>query len=435
MKNTARGMALPCLIICLMLLQSQRILAENYQVPVKIGDKIPSIELKVDKKKILSFNDFKGKAVIIDFFATYCGPCVAALPHLNRLQKKYKNQLQIIIVTKESKEQIDKALPRFKQLTENMLPLVCSDTVLNKMFPHLSIPHEIWLSKDGIVKAITEAKFVNTNNIESLINDIPLTLPEKIDFLNYDESKVLSENLNNAERKPRIVYKSIFSTYLPGAITVGKLKKENETITISIVNFRILEMYKLILDPKYWAGRVIVKTKDSSRFFPLLYIDKDWNSENTYCYQLTMPVSTTENQRIKIMMNDFNTHFNLQMRTEIKAVKCWALRIVNDKVFKKSLAQDVNSAPKSYSKERSTINSIVTSLNTAANIQCDAPIVINQVESDHQVNFKIPNNLLPSIFPAVPINDIQVFLRKKGLDLIPVETLLEVAVISDDDEN
>src|SRR5690349_20365460 len=41
--------------------------------------------------------DMKGKVVIVDFYATWCGPCMAAVPHNNELLKKYKDKGLVIV--------------------------------------------------------------------------------------------------------------------------------------------------------------------------------------------------------------------------------------------------------------------------------------------------------------------------------------------------
>ncbi len=63
-----------------------------------------TIEVKKTDKGFI-FSDAKGKAVLINFFATWCPPCKAEIPHLNNLQEKYKDKLKIIgILLEENKD-------------------------------------------------------------------------------------------------------------------------------------------------------------------------------------------------------------------------------------------------------------------------------------------------------------------------------------------
>jgi thiol-disulfide isomerase/thioredoxin len=60
----------------------------------------PAPELKVEgwkNSKTVTLADFKGKVVMLDFWATWCGPCIAAIPHTNELMEKYQDQGLVII--------------------------------------------------------------------------------------------------------------------------------------------------------------------------------------------------------------------------------------------------------------------------------------------------------------------------------------------------
>ncbi len=61
-----------------------------------VGKPLPNLFVTgLDGKKI-STSDFKGKVVILDFWATWCGPCKKAGPTMDALQKKYAGKVRVI---------------------------------------------------------------------------------------------------------------------------------------------------------------------------------------------------------------------------------------------------------------------------------------------------------------------------------------------------
>ena len=57
---------------------------------LRIGEFAPEIELKSKGDSIVKLSSFKGKVVLIDFWASWCGPCRAANPYIHKLYNKYK---------------------------------------------------------------------------------------------------------------------------------------------------------------------------------------------------------------------------------------------------------------------------------------------------------------------------------------------------------
>ena len=61
------------------------------------GKPMPALDLAVWTNGLVKPADMKGKVVIVDFYATWCGPCMAAIPHNNELLKKYKDKGLVIV--------------------------------------------------------------------------------------------------------------------------------------------------------------------------------------------------------------------------------------------------------------------------------------------------------------------------------------------------
>ena len=61
------------------------------------GQPMPKLDLTGWLNGSVKPEDMKGKVVVVDFYATWCGPCMAAIPHNNELLKKYKDKGLVIV--------------------------------------------------------------------------------------------------------------------------------------------------------------------------------------------------------------------------------------------------------------------------------------------------------------------------------------------------
>src|ERR1043166_7065886 len=68
---------------------------ENVIRLVRNPDAAPDFNLPALDGKALTLSASRGKVILLNFWATWCGPCRAEIPDLIALQQKYKDQLQI----------------------------------------------------------------------------------------------------------------------------------------------------------------------------------------------------------------------------------------------------------------------------------------------------------------------------------------------------
>src|SRR5438045_6000227 len=68
-----------------------------YNAPLTTSKPITEMSWTDEKERVQKVSDFQGRAVVLDFWATYCEPCRKEIPHLNSLAAKYgKDNLQIV---------------------------------------------------------------------------------------------------------------------------------------------------------------------------------------------------------------------------------------------------------------------------------------------------------------------------------------------------
>jgi thiol-disulfide isomerase/thioredoxin len=72
---------------------------------LKIGAAVPEIALPDVKDSVITLSSFKGKVVLIDFWASWCGPCRQSNPSVIRLYNKYKDKgFEVFGVSIDSKK-------------------------------------------------------------------------------------------------------------------------------------------------------------------------------------------------------------------------------------------------------------------------------------------------------------------------------------------
>ena len=122
-----------------------------------IGQPFPDITLKTPDDKPISISDYagKGKYVLLDFWASWCGPCRNANPRVAELYKRYRDKgFEIVgISLDQSKEAWVKAIKDDNLSWPHMSDLGFWNSAAAKLYSVSAIPHTVLLGKDGKIIA------------------------------------------------------------------------------------------------------------------------------------------------------------------------------------------------------------------------------------------------------------------------------------------
>jgi thiol-disulfide isomerase/thioredoxin len=110
--------------------------------------------LKDANNREVSLSQYKGKVLVIDFWATWCGPCKVEIPHFIEFQEKYgKAGLQIVGISVD--DTADKLAPYIRDMKMNypVLQGLNHDEVQDAYGPIVGIPVSVMISRDGKICA------------------------------------------------------------------------------------------------------------------------------------------------------------------------------------------------------------------------------------------------------------------------------------------
>lgn len=282
---------------------------------LKSGDPVPDLDFKTllnAKVPSAHLSQLKGKVVLLEFWATWCGSCLVAMPHLQELQAKYPKSLQVIAVTDETAR---RAGLYIKSKPANFWFAVDTARKIADVFPHQLIPHTILISPEGKLIAATSPELVTERVIDSVLHRQTVHLAEKKDnLLGYED--LIKQNFAAADTVQNRFMMQGEIKGGPGLSTIWLDDKAFTGRRLTCINLPLSTLYMLAYG-NYPYSRTVDQTK-AGRDAP------------RYCLDLIVKNKT---ELMPALQRELAKRFDLQAKVEAMTKEVQVLRITDTVKF------------------------------------------------------------------------------------------------------
>ena len=134
--------------------------------PLQVGDMAPDYVGRDGQGKAVHLSDYRGKVVVLSFWATWCGPCLKELPVLEKVQRAAApHGLQVLAVNWKEESRLFRKIR--STLAEYQLTLVSDESGrAGASYGVTAIPHMLLVGKDGRIT------FINIGYGESVLDKV-----------------------------------------------------------------------------------------------------------------------------------------------------------------------------------------------------------------------------------------------------------------------
>ncbi|HSU50551.1 MAG TPA: redoxin domain-containing protein [Segetibacter sp.] len=295
------------------------------------------------KKEKLAISDLKGKFVIIDFWGTFCVPCINDIPKIEQLQKRYGDTMQILMVATDGLERATQFYKtRVKANKPMQLPCAINRRSVN-YFQVKEVSTYVWIDDQGIIKAITDDSQITEKNVADFVNRKNVVFRQKEKEVKIDFKKYMAAVASEMDSSS-VLYNSTLTKHLKGVRSSYFPMVKGRT-RVYVTNMPASKFYQIAFGDSTGAvpfNRTVIESAHPEKIeCPENEDFEVWKVNNTYCYELTVP-KEKQKDILNIMQEELKRLFGLNVFREYRTQKCLILKKEKEPRF----FADSNTTPK-----------------------------------------------------------------------------------------
>ena len=281
--------------------------APDFEIKESIGKSI----------KVKKLSDLKGKFIILDFWATWCKPCIKTMPYLEKLKEQFGDTLVVLAVSDETREEINLFL---KNKEVNATYLIDNQSIITSKYGVVSIPYSVLIGADGLVKSVGSPLSFTPNIIRKVMENQKVEIVKVV--VESDGDKFLNKIPAGIQFSVDVTPYNPLQPSFVRDVTKGEYA--NRRLYFS--NMTIKAIYEELY---HMPNRGILRVPSLEKF------SNGNEATNLYCVDIIVRPNEAEN-RFAVATAQLHKRFGLQSRVEYMTVMAKVLRVQSKDMLPKT---------------------------------------------------------------------------------------------------
>lgn len=140
-------------------------------VSLTAGQAAPDFALQTPDGQTVHLSDFKGQPVLLNFWATWCGPCAIEMPALEQVYRKYQDQGLVVLGINQG-EAGERVTQYLRNNNLSFPSVLDTETSIARQYRVTGYPTTWLVDADGTLRQVRRGAFLDVSQVERMVADV-----------------------------------------------------------------------------------------------------------------------------------------------------------------------------------------------------------------------------------------------------------------------